>query len=402
MKIPMFRRSLLAALVLTAGASVPCAADTISGGERLTLSSKILGEERTVFVSLPASYGRGAQRYPVLYMTDAQINFSHVRTSADFLARNGFMPEIIIVGVVNVDRTRDLYASRADFKANGRTIPFPNSGNADRFLAFIEDELIPWAESRYRAVPLRILAGVSAGGNFAFHAMRVKPALFQAVLAASPWLAWDDRKELKMLAPFLSSAQVKTRALFFSSANEGPEMRGNLDEVTRALKARRAASLRWSSAAYPLETHDSTALKAFYDGLRWIFAEWEFPRDPATNALKGSLDDVKAHYAKFGESFGVALLTPEVVVNELGYQQLRAAQVEASVATFRYNTELYPESPNVWDSLADGLERAGRMDEALASCRKAVSLGETQGDPNIETFRKHTARLAGPAKPDTK
>lgn len=402
MKIPMLRHSLLAALVLTAAASVPSAADTISGGERLTLSSKILSEERTVFVSLPASYERGAQRYPVLYLTDAQINFSHVRTTADFLARNGFMPEVIIVGVVNVDRTRDLYASRADFKLNGRTIPFPNSGNADRFLAFFADELIPWVESRYRTVPLRVFAGVSAGGNFAFHAMRVKPALFQAVIAVSPWLAWDDRRELKMLEPFLSSDQVKTRALFFSSANEGSEMRADLDEVTHALKARRATSLRWSSAAYPLETHDSTALKGFYDGLRSIFAGWEFPRDPVTYALKGSLDNVKAHYAKFGESFGVALLTPEAVVNELGYQQLRAGQVEASVATFRYNTGLYPESPNVWDSLADGLERAGRTDEALASCRKALSLGEAEGDLNLETFRKHAARLAGLAKPDTK
>jgi predicted alpha/beta superfamily hydrolase len=402
MKIPMFRRSLLAALVLAAGVSTPGAAETISAGERLTLPSKILGEERTVFVSLPASYGRGGQKYPVLYLTDAQINFSHVRTTADFLARNGFIPEVIIVGVVNVDRTRDLYATRADFKFKGRTIPFPNSGNADRFLAFFADELIPWVDSRYRTVPLRVLAGVSAGGNFALHAMRVKPALFQAVIAVSPWLAWDDRRELKMLEPFLSSEQVKTRALFFSSADEGPGMRADLDGVTRALKARRATSLRWSSAAYPLETHDSTSLKGFYDGLRSVFAGWEFPRDPATNALKGSLDDVKAHYARFGESFGVALLTPEVVVNELGYEQLRAGQVEASVATFQYNTGLYPESPNVWDSLADGLERAGKMDEALASCRKAVSLGEAAGDPNLETFRKHAARLAGPAKPDAK
>ena len=53
---------------------------------------------------------------------------------------------MIIVGVTHPDRTRDLYATRADFKHNGRTIPFPNSGNADRFLEFFEKELIPWTE----------------------------------------------------------------------------------------------------------------------------------------------------------------------------------------------------------------------------------------------------------------
>lgn len=48
----------------------------------------------------------------------------------------------------------------------------------------------------------------------------------------------------------------------------------------------------------------------------------------------------------------------------------------------------------VWDSLADALEQEGKADEALASSRKAVSLAEASGDPSVETFRKHAARLA--------
>jgi predicted alpha/beta superfamily hydrolase len=196
----------------------------IPGGERLKLPSKILGENRTVFLSLPVSYPGGVQSYPVLYLTDAQWNFEHTRATAAFLARNRIIPEMIIVGVTNPDRTRDLYATRADFKHNGRTIPFPNSGNADRFLEFIEKELIPWTEGAYRTAPLRILAGQSAGGAFALHAMRVKPALFQAVIAASPWLGWDDRKELKELVPFLASDKALARTLFFAYADEGPEV----------------------------------------------------------------------------------------------------------------------------------------------------------------------------------
>jgi predicted alpha/beta superfamily hydrolase len=85
-------------------------ADTVACGERFTLHSKILGEERTIFISVPASYTRGTQRYPVLFLTDAQWQFDQSRSSAAFLARNGLIPEIIIVGVANSDRTRDLYA----------------------------------------------------------------------------------------------------------------------------------------------------------------------------------------------------------------------------------------------------------------------------------------------------
>jgi predicted alpha/beta superfamily hydrolase len=182
------------------------------------------------------------------------------------------MPAVIIVGVTNTDRTSDLYATHADFKDNGRTILFPTSGHADRFLEFLEKELIPWTEAKYRTAPLRILAGHSAGGNFALHAMRVRPALFQTIIAASPWLAWDDRNELKQLVPFLAGADVRARTLFFTSGNEGPEMKANLDTLTVALQSRKDQFLRWDSAAYPNETHDSVVLKSYYDALRMVFA----------------------------------------------------------------------------------------------------------------------------------
>jgi tetratricopeptide (TPR) repeat protein len=111
----------------------------------------------------------------------------------------------------------------------------------------------------------------------------------------------------------------------------------------------------------------------------------------------GSLDDVKTHYAKLGERLGFHMLPPEATVNELGYQHLRAGAIDASLAAFRYNTELYPDSANVWDSLGDALEGSGRRDEALVSCRKAVALAEASGDPNLEALRKHVARLEGAA-----
>jgi predicted alpha/beta superfamily hydrolase len=377
-------------------------ADPVACGERFTLHSKILGEDRTVFVSVPASYTQGTQRYPVLYLTDAQWQFDQSRSSAAFLARNGLIPEIVVVGVANSDRARDLYATKADFKQNGRTIPFPTSGNADQFLEFLEKELIPRIESTYRTTPLRILAGHSAGGNFALHTMRVRPGLFQATIAASPWLAWDDARELKQLVPFLESTEVKTRVLFVTSANEGPEMKANIETLISAVRARKDASLRCDSAAYPEENHDSTVIKSYYDALRMVFDGWSFPRDTQTNSLMGSLDDMKAYYARFGEHLGYTQLPPENVVNELGYQLLGKKAIDQSLATFRYNTETYPQSANAWDSLADALEQAGKRDDALASCRNAVSLAEANGDPNLETFRKHAGRLAGPKKPDGK
>ena len=374
----------------------------IIAGEAFTLPSKILGEDRTVYVALPASYSRGGQAYPVLYLTDAQWNFAQTQTSAAFLARNRIIPEVIVVGVTNRDRTRDLYATRADFKRGGQTIPFPTSGNADRFLEFIEKELITWTEANYRTVPLRILAGHSAGGNFALHAMRTKPGLFQAVIATSPWLAWDDHKESIALVQFFTSSKVPLRSLFFSYADEGAEMKGDIDALSNALQSRNIPTLRWKSATYPTETHDSTGIKSYYDGLRMIFDGWDYPRDQQTNLLKGSLNEMKTHYSDLSDRLGALMPPPEGLVNELGYQYLSANAIGDAIAAFRLNTENFPRSANVWDSLGDALEKAGKPADALVSYQKAVNVGEANGDTRVENFRKNVTRLSELLRQKTK
>jgi tetratricopeptide (TPR) repeat protein len=223
-----------------------------------------------------------------------------------------------------------------------------------------------------------VLAGHSAGGNFALHAIRLKPDLFQAVMVASPWLAWDDRKELNQLLPFVRSTQLRLRALFVSWADEGAEMRADVDALTTALTSRTDAALRWRSAHYPDETHDSTGIKSYYDGLRMIFAGYNYPRDAKTNLLESSLDDVKSHFAKLGEQLGVPFGAPELIVNELGYQHLQASRSELAVAAFRFNTERHPQSADAWDSLAKGLQRRGEVTEALTAYRKASELARAQ------------------------
>jgi len=68
--------------------------------------------------------------------------------------------------------------------------------------------------------------------------------------------------------------------------------------------------------------------------------------------------------------------------------------LDAALAAFRFNTEQYPRSANVWDSLGEALERAEKKEEALTSYRKAVSVAEAKGAPNVESFRKQVARLS--------
>jgi len=95
-------------IALTRGFANPCAGQPITIGEIVKVPSKVLGEERTLLISTPANYARSSERYPVLYLTDGDPNLLHTRGTIDFLVRPGQMPDVILVGIRNTDRTRDL------------------------------------------------------------------------------------------------------------------------------------------------------------------------------------------------------------------------------------------------------------------------------------------------------
>ena len=80
----------------------------LSLGETRALHSNVLGEQREIIVGVPAGYEGGDETYPVVYLLDGPSHFHHTTGTARFLARNGRMPDVIVVAIPNTDRTRDL------------------------------------------------------------------------------------------------------------------------------------------------------------------------------------------------------------------------------------------------------------------------------------------------------
>src|SRR5918992_226271 len=101
-------RLLFSIAVLLVLASVAVAQPATSTVKRFTIKSAVLGEERTVLVRTPAGYETNKVRYPVLYMTDGDAHMGHTAATVEFLTRNGRISDLIVVGVTNTDRARDL------------------------------------------------------------------------------------------------------------------------------------------------------------------------------------------------------------------------------------------------------------------------------------------------------
>ncbi len=202
----------LLATLLTNQLAFAADASDIKAGERFEIDSKVLGEKRTIMVALPESYAKSQARFPVLYLTDGETHFFHTAGTVDFLAGAGRAPAMIVVGVTNTDRNRDL--SPTPSKEAG----FETAGGADKFLKFFEEELIPTINQRYRSAPYKVFAGHSLGGLLAVHSYLSRPGLFDAYIAVSPSLWWDDKLMLKRAeAQF---AKHKAQGVLFMSLGD--------------------------------------------------------------------------------------------------------------------------------------------------------------------------------------
>jgi predicted alpha/beta superfamily hydrolase len=390
---------LLSAFALVLMISAAVIAQPATGTvKRFSLKSTVLGEDRIVLVRTPVGYENNKQSYPVLYMTDGDGHMGHTAATIEFLTQNGRIPDLIVVGVTNTDRTRDLTPVKSTQKNAAGTLQFPTSGGADNFLKFFETELIPEIEKTYRVQPYRIFAGHSLGGLFAIHAMISKPGLFNSYVAVSPSLQWENQATLKRAEEFLKNAKELNVTLFTSLGNE-PGAIGDSFESFRALLAKtNIKNFQWQAERMDDEDHGSVVLRSHYAGLRKVYEGWQGPRDLKSGAVIGGLKGADAHYAKLSEKFGYKIPVPEALINQMGYQFIFDNRPEEAIEVFKANVERYPNSANVYDSLAEAYERGGRIDLAEPLYDKAQTLGQQNNDPNAAVYKANYERAHAKVK----
>lgn len=353
--------------------------------DRLSLDSKIMGEKRTFIVRVPASYQTGARRYPVVYLTDGDAHIGHTAATADYLAREGRMPEVILVAVVNTDRTRDLTPTKVAERPE-------ETGGADRFLDFFEKELIPSIESRYRTQRFRVFAGHSLGGLFALHALFTRPHLFDAWIAVSPSLHWDDRYLFRSANTFFEKNKGLATNLIVTIGDEGNDSRAAFDDFKKLVTKRAPKTFETLFVHLADEDHGSVVMPSHYTALRKVFAPWRFTLADGADPKK-ELTRANEHFDKLSARLGEKIPVPENLTNVIGYRLLQTNRTIDAIAVFQTNAKNWPQSANVYDSLGEAYEKAGQRAEARASYERAAEIGAATKDPNLPIFRRNAERV---------
>jgi len=270
-------------------------------GEAFSFESKLLGEKRTIWVSLPDDYDQSKKSYPGLYLLDAEWNFSYVSGLVRQMISSGDIPPLILVGIVNTNRSRDLTPAGPNGQSNARF------GGAKPFLDFLSDELDPMLADKYRLQPYRAMAGHSFGGLFTVFSMMRKPDFLQGYIALSPSLGRNDEQQVALAKAFVQKQGLPQQRLFVAVGNEGGYTQLSTEKFIKVLQDAKLKSLHSKYSHLPEENHVSITIPGFHQGLRYLFDGYNIEHFPA-------LDDfflVEEHYKQLSNRLGYSIPMPE-------------------------------------------------------------------------------------------
>ena len=359
--------------------------EKIARDEKVKFHSRVLDEERTILIHLPKDYALSEKRYPVLYVLDAEFFFQQAVSAVEFLSELLYInvqpiPQMIIVGIVNVDRNRDYTPTYAPEQPHG--MRFPTSGKADRFLEFLNTELFPFIDSNYKSEPFRTLSGWSLGGLLTVYTYFEHNDLFSAYLAISPSLWWDGDLYVKKTDSFLSREQLSTKPLVVTlGAREGGDMERSVrDGFVPKMRKSPDEKTAFTSIEIPEVSHYYGPYKAYYEGILALFSDWMMPNEIMNDGFEG----IRSFYEKQSKKYGFEIDIPESAYFRLASKHYNEGDRKKAVEIAKEYVSKFPESSYAHYYLGMRAKAVGELHLAKMSFLKAIDIEESSLEPYSE------------------
>jgi predicted methyltransferase len=276
-----------------------------NGAQSFQIASTILKQTRRIYVVLPVSYSQSApeRRYPVTVVLDGEANVPPAAAVSYELSRNGQIPESVIIAIPNTDplrgRVHDLTPPGLSVSGSSR------HEGGDLFLDFIEQELLPAVDQKFRTCAPRTFIGHSSGGILVTYAAATRPA-FRAVVAIDTPTHLDEEWLPKKL---MERAKRDSTPLRYISL----EARfGWKEDTWKALVSSAPPSWRlYREGMRPKESHESIGMIAMYIGLREAFSDYSMLAEPIAPTTS-----ILPYYIKIGDSLSAPVIPPrKLLVN---------------------------------------------------------------------------------------
>lgn len=245
--------------------------DPIPEHESFTIESKEVNETRTINVWLPEGYATSGESYPIMYMPDGGIqeDFPHIANTIAELVQTKKIKPIILVGIENTVRRRDLTPPTQVEKDKEVA---PVVGESAKFRAFIQNELFPSIESKYRTTPQKGIIGESLAGLFVMETLFVQPEMFDIYIAMDPSLWWNNHQLVTNSPSILEKFPSKEIKLWYAGS-KASDMNQYTKKLAENLKSFAPAQLKWTYSDEPSEEHHTIYRATKEKALIWALNE---------------------------------------------------------------------------------------------------------------------------------
>lgn len=357
-------RSLAVLLITVARLVADSTTPVIGIGHKHTMESPLLGERVNLVVHLPEGYATGEKRYPVLLFlgSDARAKFAQAAATLDCMADGAQSPAFILIGV-------DL--PRGNFVLVPQENP-SGTASADRHLAALADEVVPFVDRTFRTNGYRILYGASNSGVFAVYALLSGKLPVQAYFASSPMLGWCPKLIREKTEGACAVSDRARQFLFIVASDDDYEHVTNEVPAFEDLLRRCAPTwLRWKAETRHNEGHVPEMDLAL--ALRALFPDF----NPETELT--TLPALRSHYAALSERYGFAIEVPEALLFDVGYTLATDRQLDEAQRIFEFAVESYPRNAQMHAALGFVHKQRGDSEAAIGHLKKALEVDPAQG-----------------------
>ena len=262
----------------------------LDGTEVFKFTSAIDSQQYVLYINFPYNSSKPNKHYPVLYVTDGQWFFAPLYAGAGGLHYDGFIPDLIIVGITwpnnyEASRGRDMTPTAINNTSY--------SGNAPKFLSVIKNEIIKYIDSAYPTdTSERALYGTSLGGLFAIYSLFHEPTLFNKYIIASPYVEFDNNLVFKYEKEFAKKNKTLNAKVFFclGEYEKAINLVGGFDGFVRQITDSKYKGLVLKSMIIPGMGHSGTSTVGGIIGMQHIYSK---PDIILNNSL---LDQYTGHY----------------------------------------------------------------------------------------------------------
>ncbi len=235
-------------------------------GERILMHSKILNQERELFIGLPDHYNDTTE-YPLVFVLEGEVVFESFAPLTELAGKMDEIPPCIVVGIPFYDK----YLEYAPVIAAHQ-----GSGFADTMLQFYRMELFPLLDSLYKCTNDRIIWAHSAlGGIFGTYLLIGPDTQFTGIISSSPSLKWmvDYMHEEDIFKETAKKGKIFYYLTFGSNEAEAymGDMFQRVQDFKKRLENEAPDNLIWRYQLNENNNHFTNAIESYLDGLILYF-----------------------------------------------------------------------------------------------------------------------------------